>query len=111
VLCGCPLHGAQDNAAGFTFSSLVLNPQKKNIKANKKILKNKNFFFIVFLFDLVLFVSFFCFLYLYCTGCLKIREFRIQSVLGKDSEEFEKYLEKKIALPEEEISTLILFNT
>jgi hypothetical protein len=32
-------------------------------------------------------------------------------VLGKDSEELEKYLEKKFTLPEEEISTLILFNT
>jgi hypothetical protein len=32
-------------------------------------------------------------------------------VLGKDPEELEKYLEKKIALPEEDISTLILFNT
>jgi hypothetical protein len=45
------------------------------------------------------------------TGCLKIREFRIQSVVGKDPVELEKYLEKKIALPEEDISTLILFNT
>jgi hypothetical protein len=27
--------------------------------------------------------------------CLKIREFRIQSVVGKDPVEFEKYLEKK----------------
>jgi hypothetical protein len=44
------------------------------------------------------------------TGCLKIREFRIQSVVGKDPVELEKYLEKKIALPEEHISTLILFN-
>jgi hypothetical protein len=45
------------------------------------------------------------------TGCLKIREFRIQSVVGKDPVELEKYLEKKIALPEEDISTFILFNT
>jgi hypothetical protein len=30
------------------------------------------------------------------TGCLKIREFRIQSVVGKDPEELAKYLEKKI---------------
>jgi hypothetical protein len=30
------------------------------------------------------------------TGCLKIREFRIQSVAGKDPVELEKYLEKKI---------------
>jgi hypothetical protein len=40
--------------------------------------------------------------------CLKIREFRIQRVVGK---ELEKYLGKKIAIPEEDISTLILFNT
>jgi hypothetical protein len=45
------------------------------------------------------------------TGCLKIREFRIQSVVGKDPVKLEKYLEKKFALPEEDISTLILFNT
>jgi hypothetical protein len=45
------------------------------------------------------------------TGCLKIREFRIQSVVGKDPVDLEKYLEKKFALPEEDISTLILFNT
>jgi hypothetical protein len=32
-------------------------------------------------------------------------------VVGKDPVELEKYLEKKIALPEEDISTLILFNT
>jgi hypothetical protein len=32
----------------------------------------------------------------YYTGCLKIREFRIQSVVGKDPVELEKYLEKKI---------------
>jgi hypothetical protein len=32
-------------------------------------------------------------------------------VVGKDSVELEKYLEKKFALPEEDISTLILFNT
>jgi hypothetical protein len=38
------------------------------------------------------------------TGWLKIREFRIQSVVGKDPMELEKYLEKKIA-PEEDIST------
>jgi hypothetical protein len=39
--------------------------------------------------------------------CLKIRdEFRIQSVVGKDLVELEKF-----ALPEEDISTLILFNT
>jgi hypothetical protein len=29
------------------------------------------------------------------TGCLKIRKFRIQSVVGKDPVELEKYLEKK----------------
>jgi hypothetical protein len=29
------------------------------------------------------------------TGCLKIREFRIQSVVGRDPVELEKYLEKK----------------
>jgi hypothetical protein len=29
------------------------------------------------------------------TGCLKIREFRIQSVVGKNPVELEKYLEKK----------------
>jgi hypothetical protein len=45
------------------------------------------------------------------TGCLKICEFRIQSLVRKDPVEVEKYLEKKIALPEEDISTLILFNT
>jgi hypothetical protein len=45
------------------------------------------------------------------TRCLKIREFRIQSLVGKDPVELAKYLEKKIALPEEDISTLILFNT
>jgi hypothetical protein len=32
----------------------------------------------------------------YYTGCLKIREFRIQSVVEKDPVELEKYLEKKI---------------
>jgi hypothetical protein len=42
------------------------------------------------------------------TGCLKIREFRIQSVVRKDPVELEKYLEKKFALPEEDISTLIV---
>jgi hypothetical protein len=47
----------------------------------------------------------------YYTGCLKIREFRIQSVVGKDSVELEKYLKKKFPDPEEDISTLILFNT
>jgi hypothetical protein len=45
------------------------------------------------------------------TGCLKIREFRIQSVVGKDPVELEKYLEKKIALPEENISTFNTTNT
>jgi hypothetical protein len=45
------------------------------------------------------------------TGCLKIRKFRIQSVVGKDPVELEKYFEKKFALPEEILSTLILFNT
>jgi hypothetical protein len=45
------------------------------------------------------------------TGCLKIRECRIQNVVGKDPVELEKYLEKKNALPEEDISTFILFNT
>jgi hypothetical protein len=35
----------------------------------------------------------------------------IQSLVRKDPVEVEKYLEKKIALPEEDISTLILFNT
>jgi hypothetical protein len=44
----------------------------------------------------------------YYTGCLKIREFWIQSVVRKDPVELEKYLEKKIRLPEEDISTLIL---
>jgi hypothetical protein len=41
------------------------------------------------------------------TGCHKIREFRIQSVgvVGKDPVELEKF-----ALPEKDISTLILFN-
>jgi hypothetical protein len=40
-------------------------------------------------------------------GCLKIRKSRIQSVV-----ELEKYLEKIFfALSEEDISTLILFNT
>jgi hypothetical protein len=29
------------------------------------------------------------------TRCLKIREFRIESVVGKDPVELEKYLEKK----------------
>jgi hypothetical protein len=43
-----------------------------------------------------------CWVALY-TGCLKIREFRIHSVVGKDPVELEKYLEKKIALPEEKI--------
>jgi hypothetical protein len=42
------------------------------------------------------------------TGCFKIHEFRIQSMAGKDPVELEKYLEKKIALPEEDISTLIV---
>jgi hypothetical protein len=37
------------------------------------------------------------------TGCLKIREFPIQSVVGRDPVELEKYFEKKIR-------TLILFN-
>jgi hypothetical protein len=32
-------------------------------------------------------------------------------VVGKDPVELEKYIEKKFALPEEDISTLILFNT
>jgi hypothetical protein len=45
------------------------------------------------------------------TGCLKIREFRIQSVVGKDPVELEKNLDKNFALPGEDISTLILFNT
>jgi hypothetical protein len=45
------------------------------------------------------------------TGCLKIREFRIQSVVGRDPVELAKYSEKKIRSPEEDISTLILFNT
>jgi hypothetical protein len=35
----------------------------------------------------------------------------LQSMVGKDPVELEKYLEKKIALPEEDISTSILFNT
>jgi hypothetical protein len=35
----------------------------------------------------------------------------MHSVVGKDPVDFEKYLEKKIALPEEDMSTLILFNT
>jgi hypothetical protein len=29
------------------------------------------------------------------TGCFKIREFRIQSMVGKDPVELEKYLKKK----------------
>jgi hypothetical protein len=45
----------------------------------------------------------------YYTGCLKIREFRIQSVVVKDPVELEKYLEKKNSLPEEDTSILILF--
>jgi hypothetical protein len=32
-------------------------------------------------------------------------------VVGKDPVELEKYFKKKFALPEEDISTLILFNT
>jgi hypothetical protein len=32
-------------------------------------------------------------------------------VVGKDPVELEKYFEKKFALPEEDISTLILSNT
>jgi hypothetical protein len=32
-------------------------------------------------------------------------------VVGKDPVKLEKYLEKKIPLPEEDISTLILFST
>jgi hypothetical protein len=32
-------------------------------------------------------------------------------VVGKDPVELEKYIEKKFALLEEDISTLILFNT
>jgi hypothetical protein len=32
-------------------------------------------------------------------------------VVGKDPMELEKYLEKKFALPEEDMSILILFNT
>jgi hypothetical protein len=47
----------------------------------------------------------------YYTGCLKTLEFRIESVVGKDPVELEKYLEKKIAIPEADISTLILFST
>jgi hypothetical protein len=43
------------------------------------------------------------------TGCLEIRELRIQNV--KDPVELEKNLEKKFALPEEDIITLIVFNT
>jgi hypothetical protein len=31
--------------------------------------------------------------------------------VGRDPVKLEKYFEKKIALPEEDISTLILFNT
>jgi hypothetical protein len=48
---------------------------------------------------------FFIIVFLY--RCPKIREFRIQSVVGKDLVE----LEKKIRSSEEDISTLILFNT
>jgi hypothetical protein len=33
------------------------------------------------------------------TGCLKIREFRTHSVVGKDPVELEKYLEKKSLFP------------
>jgi hypothetical protein len=40
------------------------------------------------------------------TGCLKIHEFRIQRVVGKDPVELEKYLEKKIAFPEEDTGCL-----
>jgi hypothetical protein len=32
-------------------------------------------------------------------------------VVGKDPVELEKYFEKKLALPEEDISSLILFST
>jgi hypothetical protein len=53
------------------------------------------------------FSSSFC----YYTGCFKIRDFRIQCVVGKDLVELKKFLEKKIALSEEDIKTLILFNT
>jgi hypothetical protein len=48
-------------------------------------------------------------LYVKHTGCLKIREFRIQSMVGKDPVELEKFFEKNIR-SEEDISTLILFN-
>jgi hypothetical protein len=39
------------------------------------------------------------------TGCFKSGKFRIQGVVGKDPVELEKYLEKKIALLEEDIGT------
>jgi hypothetical protein len=36
------------------------------------------------------------YIHIHYIGCLKIREFRIQSVVGKDPVELEKYLEQKI---------------
>jgi helix-turn-helix protein len=45
-----------------------------------------------------------------CTIIQGVSKFRIQSVVGKDTVELEKYLEKKISLSEENISTLILYN-
>jgi hypothetical protein len=48
---------------------------------------NKNIFDSIYLIILSL---------LNTTGCVKIREFRIQSVVGKNPVELEKYLEKKI---------------
>jgi hypothetical protein len=38
--------------------------------------------------------------------CPKIHEFRIQSVVGKDTVELETFLEKKFALPEEDTGCL-----
>jgi hypothetical protein len=48
---------------------------------------NKNIFDSIYLIILSL---------LNTTECVKIREFRIQSVVGKNPVELEKYLEKKI---------------
>jgi hypothetical protein len=45
------------------------------------------------------------------TGCFKIGEFWIQSVVRKDPVEVVNTLKKKIALPEEDTSILILFNS
>jgi hypothetical protein len=42
---------------------------------------------------------------IYKENIIESQNLRIQSVVGKDPVELEKYLEKKIALPEEDIST------